>query len=1052
MIHISVLGEQRISAEGEALEASGSVRMLGLLGYLVAHAGVPQPRSQVAAAFWPDSTEAQARTNLRRELHHLRTTLPGVDACLQVDDRAIGWRDDAPCEVDLIEFERAAAEAEAAAERGDDAAFTAAAEGAVATYRGELLPGFHDDWVVAARDRLRRRCVGLLDELATRLAERGEVASALAHAHRRISLEPLEEAGYRALMRLQAGAGDRAAALRTYHRCASTLEHELAVEPSAETFAAYEELITRSPASAAPSPPSGEAVPLVGRRDELAQLQRSWEHAITGPRVTVIRGESGVGKTRVAAEFAAAVARDGGVVARARCFASRGRLALAPVAEWLRTPPLRENVQRLDDAWRTQVGRLVPELRTAEEPARASPLSDAWQRRQFFEGLARAVLAAGRPTLLVLDDVQWCDAETLAWLEVLLHLDPDAPLLVVTPLRSEEFDDNAELVACCRRLRAAGLLSEIELEPLSFQESTELASALRGQPIDAATARRLRADTGGFPLFLVESLREGVAAGSRSEAVLASRIAQLSPDTEEVAALAAAVGRDFSLELLAAAGEMDEDVLVDTLDELWRRRLVREHSPATYDFTHDLLRDAAYERLGPAHRRLVHRRIATALETLHADELDVVAARLADQHERGGQPWRAVRFHARAAQAATDVFAHDDAVEHYERALALLGELPAGTARHRQEVELLEAMVPSLVALEGYAAPRLGAALERMTGLGEQLDDPDVVVRSEAARSANLFVQGRIHDAAALTERLMPQVGEYPAHRSQILLARVWGLVSLGRPEEALEELVRLEERIDGAEESPLGFPVRVMALGWQAQARWLVGEADAAAACCADALSLADTLEHPFGRALAQGYAAIVHWLRDDTERASELAASVRKLCDRYDFAYYGEWGRILLGRVSGGASGEALIREGLEGLDRQHAGRARPFWLGLLAEVLIDSDRPDEAERLLADARAWAERYGDRWWLVELWRHSAALAAPPEAEAMLEHALATAEEQGAAALSLRAATDLARRRADAGRPGDAVAVLARVRARAGGGNPADVAAADALLADARV
>lgn len=1048
MLEIRLLGEQSVMVDGVALDVQRSTRTLGLLGYLVAHAGIPQLRQHVAGMFWPESSEAQARTNLRRELHQLRAALPHADRCVAVDNTTVSWCDDAPCVVDLVEFQRAAAAAEAAAADGDEGGFAVAAARAVRAFGGELLPGLYDEWVVGERDRLRRSCVGLLDRLVGVLAEQGEMAAAIGHAGRWVELEPLEESGYRTLMTLQARNGDRAAALRTFHRCSSALEGELGVEPDPETVAVYKKLFAPPAERVSAAPMRQHAAPLVGRDVELEALHTAWAGVAHGPGVVVVAGEAGVGKTRLAAELADGVERGGGVVARARCFGSGGRLALAPAAEWLRSSALRPGVEQLDPAWRVEVGRLVPELGPGgEREPSPPPLADAWRRRQFFEGLARAVLAAEQPTLLVLDDLQWCDTETLAWLELLVHVDPDAPLLVVATLRSEELDDNPEVAACRRRLRATGTLRELELAPLTVEETSELAAALGGHSSDEGAMRQLAADTGGFPLFVVESLREGSTRPSRTDAVLAGRLAQLSAPAEELAGLAAAVGRDISLELLAAVGDVDVDTLVGAVDELWRRRLLREHSAATYDFSHDLLRAAAYERLTPPHRRLLHRRVAAGLEQVHAGDLDAVAAQIADQHERGGQPDRAIRFHARAASAATGLFAHDDAVDHYERALELLSELPTGEARDRRELELREAMVGPLVALRGYAAPSLGTALERMGELGERLGAEAVTVRSQAARSAYLTVQGRIREALALTGQLMGHATTHPEQMGQLYVARGWSLASFGRPHDALELFAFLEEHTDVAEVSPLGFPVGVMARSWRAHTRWLVGQAHEAATSAAAALELAEELDHPFGQAIAHGYAAITHCLLGDVEGTVELAASVRRLCDRYGFAYYGEWSRILQGWATGGADGEALIREGLERLQRQHAGRARPFWLFLLAEVLTDAGHTGEASRVLADARTWADEHGDVWWLAELWRADAALRPDDETEAMLAQALAVAGEQRAVALELRAATDLARLRLEAGHPSEAIDLLEPVRARAGGCNPADVADADAVL-----
>lgn len=1045
MVELRLFGEQRVTADGVILDVRRSTRTLRLLAYLVVHAGAPQLRQHVAGLFWPESTEAQARTNLRRELHQLRAALPDADLFLAVDDTAVSWRDDAPCVADVVQFKRAAAEAEAAV--ADATVFMPAAERAVGAYGGELLPGFYDDWVLLERDRLRQRCVGLLDRLASELAEQAELAAAIGYARRRVELEPLEEPGYRELMRLQVHYGDRAGALRTFHRCVSVLHRDLGIEPSPDTVAAYEELFAQ-PSGESAAPTAQKFAPLVGRDVELAVLQEWWAKVAAGPRMKVIAGEAGVGKTRLAAELADAAERDGGTVARARCFASSGRLALAPVAEWLRSPAVRRGVEELGAVWRAEVGRLVPELGHDDDRVGSAPLVDAWERRQFFEGLARGVLAAGQTTLLVLDDLQWCDTETLAWLELLIHLVPDAPLLVVATLRSEEIDDNADLLACLRRLRAAGSLDELELAPLTADEAAELATILSGQRLDAAATQRLQTETGGFPLLVVESLHRGSTNSSRSEAVLSGRFAQLSPTTARLAELAAVVGRDFSLELLATAGDLDDAALAGALDELWRRRLLREHSTITYDFAHDLLRDAAYDQLSPPHRRLLHRRVAGALEQLHAGDLESFAAQIADQYEAGWQPNCAIRFHVLAADAATAVFAHDETVERYERALELLGSLPTGPARDRRELELREAMVRPLVALRGYAAPKVGAVLERMTELGRHLGAEGTAVRSEAARAAYLSVQGRIREAVALTGLLMDDAEEHPELMGHLLVARGWSLTSFGRPREALRHFALLEESTDVADYSPLGFPVRVMARSWRAHALWLVGRADEAAASANAAVELAEDLDHPFGRAVAQAYGAITHCLLGDVERSVELAASVRRLCDRYDFAYYGEWSRILEGWAAGGTDGEARIREGLERLQGQHAGRARPFWLALLAEVLSSLGHTGEASRVLAEARTWAEAHADLWWLAELWRLDAALHLEGEVEATLEQAITVAGAQGTVALELRAATDLARRWTEDGRQDDGVRVLQPVRTRARDCNPADVSAADTLMA----
>ena len=258
MLHVSLLGEQVITDDGTAVQARSS-RTAALVAYLVAHAGSPQARQVIAGTFWPDSTDAQALTNLRRELHHLRQVL-GDEPSLVVTSRDLCWHDTATCQVDLRTFaiEREAALAAAAA--GDSEGIAAHATAAVAQYQGDLLPGVYDDWLLEARSALQRECADLCDLLSATRARTGDLTGAVDAARRRIQLQPLEEVGYRTLMLLQADLGDRAGAVSTYHHCASVLERELGVLPDPATQQAFQRLMARgdpagiSPRAVQPAP------------------------------------------------------------------------------------------------------------------------------------------------------------------------------------------------------------------------------------------------------------------------------------------------------------------------------------------------------------------------------------------------------------------------------------------------------------------------------------------------------------------------------------------------------------------------------------------------------------------------------------------------------------------------------------------------------------------------------------------------------------------------------------------------------------------------------
>jgi DNA-binding SARP family transcriptional activator len=171
MLHVSLLGEQAITEDGTSVQAHSS-RAIALVAFLAVHAGSPQSRQRIAGTFWPESTDAQALTNLRRELHNLRQIL-GRDSSLVVTPRDLCWCDTDTCRVDLRVFATACSAALAAGAVGDDAGVLVHAATAVECYQGDLLPGGYDEWLLEMRSGLDRQCADLCDLLAAVRARAG---------------------------------------------------------------------------------------------------------------------------------------------------------------------------------------------------------------------------------------------------------------------------------------------------------------------------------------------------------------------------------------------------------------------------------------------------------------------------------------------------------------------------------------------------------------------------------------------------------------------------------------------------------------------------------------------------------------------------------------------------------------------------------------------------------------------------------------------------------------------------------------------------------------
>ena len=607
-------------------------------------------------------------------------------------------------------------------------------------------------------------------------------------------------------------------------------------------------------------------------------------------------------------------------------------------------------------------------------------MADAWQRHRFFEGLARALIAVGRPMLLVLDNVQWCDQETLAFLTFCLGLAAGARSWWPGRCATTSLDEDPELADWTVRMRATGLLTELSLSPLEAADTARLAEAISGQPLPEADADLLQATTGGFPLYVIEAVRGTADPGGTPlpagdlAAVLRKRLEQATAAAREVAGLAAAVGHELhprpahrgerprrrhrrggASTSCGGAGSCASSATATT-------------SPTTCSAKRPTRRSARRNAgccTGASPRGSSCSTPTTPTRSRPSSPSSTPGA--------GGPSgrWPTTGGPPTSRRAGSPTPRRSGCTRRRWRSSRPCPRGETGTA---SELAVLEAMAAPLNARYGYASPELQQALERSIALAESLGRKDSTLTGLVALWASQFVQGRTADGYQTATRALALVDPGSELSGPAHFAVGGSAVSLGMPAEGLRHLELAAKLASGAVSLSVGTRPDVHGTAWAAHAHWLLGHDDDALSACREAIRLARAIDHPYSLAVALAYGSITHQMRGDLAELRDTVGELRELCDRYGFAYYREWALILDGWSRADGSGIDLARRGIGNLKSEGAFARMPYWLSLLADLPARRRQPDAARATLDAALAAAHAHDDVWWLPEVMRMRAA------------------------------------------------------------------------------
>ncbi|HTV73615.1 MAG TPA: AAA family ATPase [Candidatus Acidoferrales bacterium] len=677
-------------------------------------------RGDVAFDLWPDDPAEEARAKLRRHLHRLLRALPKRnEPWILADELILHWNGGDDAWLDVAAFEAAVRD-------------EARMQEAVEYYAGDLLSPLDDEWIVPIRERLRAAYTTALSSLIARARSQNAFGAALQFVQRLLASDPWREDALRLLMTLRYEAGDRAGALHAFEQFQRRLRMELDVDPMPETLALREQLARNALAAAAPTrsqapSESAQSLRFVGRGSEMEQLTANWSRAKHGRgRLVLISGEAGIGKTQLAVRLSWLAELDGArVLWGATSFPES--VPYQSITETLRSgvssaPPPLELMQM------AALAQLLPELRAQRPDLPALPPVDAAsERTRLFEAVALALesMTTSHPLLIVLEDIHWSSAATIAMLEFIARRAPQKSMLIVATYRSEETEPTHRVRELRRRLQGEKALAHIAVGPLVRRDVDELLAKVPALGAGGQFAASLHAICDGNPLFLVQALRDMLE--SRAPAItsgtlrdlIATRLMRLSAEAAKLAEIAAVIGTSFNVEVLCEAGGWKEAAALGWLDELQVRNLVREAHEAhhvDYIFTHHLIHGAIYESGAPALRALRHKRVARVLEQIYPTRREELAGELARHYEIGGEAETAAAHYLRAARSAQAGHAYIEALDAIGRALDLTTQL-----KLRAELLLLREAI--------HAKCGDPSAQERdLTELGllvGALDDPD---------------------------------------------------------------------------------------------------------------------------------------------------------------------------------------------------------------------------------------------------------------------------------------------------------------------------------------
>jgi class 3 adenylate cyclase/predicted ATPase len=809
----------------------------------------------------------------------------------------------------------------------------------------------------------------------------------------------------------------------------------------------YRVLAAKTKASRFEAAHAGSLTPFVGRSTELSLLLDRWQKVKESDgQVILLSGIPGVGKSRLIHELRSKIGSEPHFLLQHQCSPYHSQSAFFPIIEQIgqtlqltSQQPDAEKFAKIkayfprsaDDSIDTAllIANLLS-IRTESDDG-LSELTPQQIKNRTISTLIDKVLdlSENHPTLCIFEDVHWIDPSTLELLELIISRIDRARVLLVVSCRPEfgqTWFKHANVT-----MHSLTRLSRSEVSGM-------VRDLLRGGSIPADILDEIITKADGVPLF-IEELTNSIASNEQDTQPAALRVPETLHDAlmerldrvapgPRVAQIAAAIGREFSYDLLFAASRIEENDLRSALSHLEDADIIYRAgiSPLVrYHFKHVLLRDAIYDSLLRSKRRQFHADIAATLENQFHAIVENQPEILAHHHTEAGNDESAMRCWYKAGQRALTHSANVEAIAHFRRALDLMSTLAETPERWQEEIKIQLALGIPLIAVRGYAAEQTRDAFARARSLCLKLEDPPEHFQALYGLWGHSWMGGKNDQALALANEFLSRSRARDDITLSMVAHRIMGstLLTIGEfntSREHFEQTIELSKaKGQGSLFSLYMVEPQVASLLLGSWDLWFLGYPDQALSHVSEALSLARDLAQPYSIAFAHYMTSVVHTLRGEPERALRSAEQSLEMSREQRFSLYVLLSTISRGRALGelGRLREAQteIEQGLEQARTSGVGFMLPMMTSWLADVHAKSGQNEPALSIVEQTLIDIGDVTGRAWESELRRQRGEilLSHDPtragEAETSFKEAIEMARRQSAKSFELRAAISLA-------------------------------------------